>query len=111
LEEKPIKVVSRTQGLSLIFLQTGNAPLFDYLAARKPILFIGKGPPANIISELNIGEATEHSSIKIVEALLKMIGNISKYVIIEEKLKQYRSSSVAKKIVDVFDFIKKNESK
>ena len=38
---------------------------FGLLAVKKPILFIGKGQPAEIISELNIGESTEHNALNI----------------------------------------------
>ncbi len=49
------------------------AKFYDYLAVEKPILFIGKGEPANLIAQFEIGESAVHSVTKIREKLEKML--------------------------------------
>lgn len=80
--------------------------LFDYIAVKKPILFIGKGQPAEIISELMIGESTDHNANEIAKKLLKMIQTIKTYYVDEKELEKYKSMHISKKITDIFQNIK-----
>jgi len=81
--------------------------LFDYLAVKKPILFIGNGQPTEIISELNIGESTDQDALKISQTLLKMIQNLKTYHMDEHKLKKYSSLTISKQMVHILEKIKK----
>ena len=76
--------------------------LFDYLAVRKPILFIGKGQPVDIINELNIGESARHNPKEIKEKLKAMIDSINNYKPNEDLLLKYHAKNVTKFLVDIF---------
>ena len=73
--------------------------LFDYMAVRKPILFIGEGEPAAIITETGIGLSVPHDPILIAKSLLKFINkNIIVSGVKSDKLINYGSDKVSGKL-------------
>lgn len=79
--------------------------LFDYLAANKPILFIGKGQPADIISELGIGRAVPHEPELIKNSLKELIKKRDGCRA-DEKIKvKYSSKEVTRKLADTLNLI------
>jgi len=79
--------------------------LFDYLATIKPIMFVGEGQPAEIISEINSGETVQHEPCEIKNALCRLIINEHKYQYIELQYGKYLSKNISKNIVAIFDQI------
>ncbi|HPG38212.1 MAG TPA: glycosyltransferase [bacterium] len=83
--------------------------LFDYLAVKKPILFIGgNGAPAEIIKKCNIGECCTHDKTAIKNSLLKILERINKYDNYHtnnSELNKYNASATTLKLVNIFDSI------
>lgn len=79
--------------------------LFDYLAVKKPILFIGKGQPAEIIKEINIGESASHNPSDIKEKLKIIINNLEYYKPDNNNLQKYHSKYVTRKLADILNNI------
>ena len=63
-------LVNGTKEESKIFIP---GKLFDYMAAKKPILFIGGGQPAEIVKYVNAGYVSSHDSEDIKHTISRMI--------------------------------------
>ncbi len=76
------------------------AKLFDYLAARKQILFLGDGQASNIIKEVNAGITTSHDTSEIAEALKIAVCRSRQGIqYSEEAFHAYQASTLAKKML------------
>jgi glycosyltransferase involved in cell wall biosynthesis len=62
-------LVNGTKEESKIFIP---GKLFDYMATKKPILFIGEGQPAEIVKYVNAGYVSSHDSEDIKKTISKM---------------------------------------
>ena len=63
-------LVNGTKEESKIFIP---GKLFDYMAAKKPILFIGEGQPAEIVKYVNAGYVSSHDGEDIKKTISRMI--------------------------------------
>jgi glycosyltransferase involved in cell wall biosynthesis len=79
------------------------AKIFDYIAVKKPILFIGKGQPVDIINKLRIGETTTHEPERIKISLLKLLNNINDYLIDNSTRLLYSSEYIAGQLANILD--------
>jgi hypothetical protein len=77
--------------------------LFDYIAVDKPILFIGKGQPEQIIKEIGIGESASHDPTSIKNKLALMISSLNNYKSNENIRKCYSSEYIAKNMAKLLD--------
>lgn len=76
------------------------AKLFDYLATRKQILFLGGGQARDILTELNAGISTNHEVDNIVESLKKIIRRSREEQYNEVALSRYQAQSLVKKMLN-----------
>jgi len=119
--EQAIKIQQRSQ---LLLLLTWNDPeeegiitgkVFEYLAARRPILSIGysKGVINELLIETQAGVVAE-DEYELEEALMnyyneyKVEGRV-RYAGIDSKIEQYSHREMARKLVGVFEEISKED--
>jgi len=80
--------------------------LFDYMATKKPIIFIGEGQSKDIINELRLGETAIHDPETISAVIKKTLERNSDDNYTKTKFENFRSKFLANKLSSVLNSIK-----
>jgi glycosyltransferase involved in cell wall biosynthesis len=80
--------------------------LFDYIAAEKPILFIGEGDPETIIMESDFGETARHECTDIYEKILKIMKNNNKYYSKKDKFIEHSAKCRSKYLSEILNSLR-----